>query len=78
MAYQNISFPLPLLIHDLKVEPMLPTNIVSNYQKEYRLNRFLRGSLHPSYYPCPQRGLYDYWSSRPVKVAWVVPNPGCG
>jgi FAD synthase len=40
MAYQNISFPALKLVHDIQLERIVPTVIVSNYAKEYRINRY--------------------------------------
>lgn len=40
MAYQNINFPTMKLVQGFRVETQAPTVIVSNYAKEYRINRF--------------------------------------
>jgi hypothetical protein len=40
MAYQNINFPTLKLIHDFQEEKLAPTTVVSNFAKEYRINRF--------------------------------------
>lgn len=40
MAYQNINFPTLKLKHDFRESQEAPTTIVSNFAKEYRINRF--------------------------------------
>lgn len=40
MAYQNINFPSIKLLHDFSEEAVAPTTIISNFAKEYRINRF--------------------------------------
>ena len=40
MAYQNINFPTLKLKHDFRETEDAPTTIVSNFAKEYRINRF--------------------------------------
>lgn len=40
MAYQAINFPAMKLIHGLVTERIAPVTIVSNFAKEYRVNRF--------------------------------------
>lgn len=39
MAYQNINFPTMKLVQGFRVETMAPTVVISNYAKEYRINR---------------------------------------
>jgi hypothetical protein len=40
VAYQNINFPTLKLIHGFKITPTLPTTVVSNFAKEYRITRY--------------------------------------
>ncbi len=40
MAYQNINFPTFRLVHGFRLEKILPTTVVSNFSKEYRINRY--------------------------------------
>lgn len=40
MAYQNINFPTLKLKHDFRESQEAPTTIVTNFAKEYRINRF--------------------------------------
>jgi hypothetical protein len=40
MAYQNISFPAMKLLHGFTQEVEAPTTIVTNFAKEYRINRY--------------------------------------
>lgn len=40
MAYQNISFPALKLLHGFTQEVEAPTTIVTNFAKEYRINRY--------------------------------------
>ena len=54
MAYQNINFPTLKLIHDFRTEAILPTTIVSNFAKVYRINRYASGR---SRYTFPARNL---------------------
>ena len=40
MAYQNVNFPTMKLLQGFRVETQTPTVVVSNYGREYRINRF--------------------------------------
>jgi hypothetical protein len=40
MAYQNINFPTLKLIHGFRTSYNLPTTVVSNFAKEYRITRY--------------------------------------
>jgi hypothetical protein len=40
MAYQNLNFPTPKLVHGIKRETISPVEVVSNHNKEYRLKRY--------------------------------------
>lgn len=54
MAYQNINFPTMKLIHGFTTERIAPTTIVSNFAKEYRINRFSTPKLRFTF---PERNL---------------------
>lgn len=40
MAYQNITFPAMKLVHGFVEEFETPVNVVSNFNREYRINRY--------------------------------------
>lgn len=54
MAYQNINFPEIKLIHGLNVASERPVTVVSNFAKEYRINRYSQGKL---YFTFPSRNM---------------------
>jgi hypothetical protein len=40
MAYVNVNFPTPKLIHGIKRETSAPVEVVTNFNVEYRLKRY--------------------------------------
>ena len=40
MAYQNINFPTLKLVHGFIEEFETPVNVISNFNREYRINRY--------------------------------------
>lgn len=40
MAYQNVNFPIIKLAHGFRISYNLPTTVVTNFAKEYRITRY--------------------------------------
>lgn len=61
MAYQNINFPTIKLLHDFSEEAIAPTTVISNFAKEYRINRF---SSSKRRFTIPSRNItYTDWGT---------------
>ena len=59
MAYQNVNFPTMKLLQGFRVETQAPTVVVSNYGREYRINRFTQ---EKNVFTFPSRNLrYADW-----------------
>ena len=59
MAYQNVNFPTMKLLQGFRVETQTPTVVVSNYGREYRINRFTQ---EKNVFTFPSRNLrYADW-----------------
>jgi len=59
MAYQNVNFPAMKLLQGFRVETQTPTVVVSNYGREYRINRFTQ---EKNVFTFPSRNLrYADW-----------------